>query len=819
MPAQSFKYEHYLNPIINLFNLKKMKKNLRSTKLAHIGAAILLLLFISVNSAFAASISWDNGGGDNNWATATNWSGDVLPGSGDDVFIGSFTVNISTGTFTINSLNIYGSSPTPMLTIASGATLNVITTTGTNDAVQIGGGVIQNSGSFSITSIGDKSGVTLKNGSGTDASILTNMTGATLTVNTTASATAGSAYNGPCINFTQSNATAVFTANGTVTLTPATALKHTALLMQGNSKGALLGSGFTVPTGSYGFFFYQGLEFTIGQAVGVSPTINFSIVGTGVNDTDAMNFSTNSGSTFINYGTINITGTNPNGLVTYHNAVTPLNITNNGTISVNGAFNANGAATLNGASGKDINVFNNNSMSFTNTLSGKSGLSVYSKATLTNSGSFSIVSVGLGINNYSSDVFTLTNDASKTVTINSTGSGALNLASNAANGGANINNNGTMTLISVGGNGIGNASSTLTNGATGILTFNTSIQSTGGSLIPTFINNGNAIMNTGTNTGINANVTFTNNKTLKGTGAITPSTTSLAPSTSEISPGNSSASKIVLSGATNTINGKFSADVNGATTAGTNYDQLDATTAAASVNVGGLTIATTFGYTPTNGDAIVLINTNAGTITGTPTFTPALPAGWAATTTGGQVKLTFTTVLPVKLVSFVGTKEANSNLLTWVTASETNNLGFEIQRKASATTWETLGFVKAEGKPATYKFTDANPVATSYYRLRQLDNDNTESFSNIVAVKQNLNAKLNVSPNPATDFVNVSIPNDGVSSSSSTANVFDLSGKKVISQINNSASFKIDVTSLKKGTYIISLENNGSTFNQKLIKQ
>jgi hypothetical protein len=795
-----------------------MKQTLLNTKgLVRLGTALFLFLIISANSLFAASISWVGGTG-NEWATAANWSGGTVPLAGDDVSIGNFTVNIGSGSFTVNSLELYGNTPTPTLTIASGATLNVITVAGSaKDAVTIGGGMIQNSGTLNITSADDKSGVLFKNGSATTASTLNNLLGGVLTVNTSASSTAGQ-YNGPCINFNQSGATSVFTVNGTVTLTPATAKNHTVFLMQGSSKGALLGSGFTVPTGSYNLIHHQGLEFTIGQISGVSPTINFSALATGVNNPDGIvNLSTYTASTFTNYGTINVSGTTPNGFVTYHSGPTALNFINNGTISFNGAF-SNGAAILNGAVGKDFYVNNNSVMSFTNTATSSVGLQVYGKATLTNSGNLSITGTNVTINCYSSDNFTFINDATKTVTITSTVSGALNFAS--STGATIMNNNGNMTLSGAGGNGIGKAGSIFTNGSTGTLTFNRAIQSTDGVSIPTLVNNGTLVMNTGTSTGINANVTFTNNKTLKGSGAITPGSTALAPSTSEVSPGNSSVSKIILAGSANTLNGKYLADINGVTTAGTDYDQLDATTAAANVDVTNLTIATTFGtFTKTTGDAVVLINTNAGTITGTPTFTPVLPSGWVLTTTGGQVKITYNAALPITLVSFKGTTEANSNLLTWITASEYNNYGFEVQRKTSNDNWEVIGFVKGENKPSTYKFKDGNPVGTSYYRLRQLDNDKTESFSNIVVVKQALSANISVSPNPTSDYLNINIPSDGVSSTSSLVNVFDLAGKKVLSQSNLQSNFKIDVTNLKSGAYIISIENGGNSLTQKIIKQ
>jgi lipopolysaccharide export system protein LptA len=55
----------------------------------------------------AATITWDGGGGTLNWLTPANWSGDVLPGPGDDVIIdaaGSVTITLA-GSASINSLS------------------------------------------------------------------------------------------------------------------------------------------------------------------------------------------------------------------------------------------------------------------------------------------------------------------------------------------------------------------------------------------------------------------------------------------------------------------------------------------------------------------------------------------------------------------------------------------------------------------------------------------------------------------------------------------------------------------------------------------
>lgn len=58
-------------------------------------------------SASAATVTWDGGGGNLNWLTPANWSGDVLPGPGDDVVLDAAGVTTITlaGNATVNSLN------------------------------------------------------------------------------------------------------------------------------------------------------------------------------------------------------------------------------------------------------------------------------------------------------------------------------------------------------------------------------------------------------------------------------------------------------------------------------------------------------------------------------------------------------------------------------------------------------------------------------------------------------------------------------------------------------------------------------------------
>lgn len=122
-------------------------------------------------------------------------------------------------------------------------------------------------------------------------------------------------------------------------------------------------------------------------------------------------------------------------------------------------------------------------------------------------------------------------------------------------------------------------------------------------------------------------------------------------------------------------------------------------------------------------------------------------------------------VLPVRLISFEGwLNAAGLAELHWKTAEETNNLGFEIQKSPDGKNWELLGWVDGAGDSKTgksYQFVDQEFVTTSYYRLRQVDTDDSYTYSRIVCIipeKESLD-RFYVYPNPSReDKVQVQMP-------------------------------------------------------------
>lgn len=92
--------------------------------------------------------------------------------------------------------------------------------------------------------------------------------------------------------------------------------------------------------------------------------------------------------------------------------------------------------------------------------------------------------------------------------------------------------------------------------------------------------------------------------------------------------------------------------------------------------------------------------------------------------------------LPVELVSFTGSVISNKVNLTWKTATEINNRGYNVERSKDSETWNILDFVSGNVNSTSekvYSYTDAQPLqGTSYYRLTQIDlNGQAKSYQAI----------------------------------------------------------------------------------------
>jgi hypothetical protein len=96
--------------------------------------------------------------------------------------------------------------------------------------------------------------------------------------------------------------------------------------------------------------------------------------------------------------------------------------------------------------------------------------------------------------------------------------------------------------------------------------------------------------------------------------------------------------------------------------------------------------------------------------------------------------------VPVELAFFHAMDTDGKVILEWVTATETNNFGFEIQRKKlDNDNWKVIGTVEGKGTTTTphkYSFTDQSiDIGSYYYRLKQIDFDGSFEFSDEIQVE------------------------------------------------------------------------------------
>ncbi|QQS37777.1 MAG: T9SS type A sorting domain-containing protein [Ignavibacteriales bacterium] len=192
--------------------------------------------------------------------------------------------------------------------------------------------------------------------------------------------------------------------------------------------------------------------------------------------------------------------------------------------------------------------------------------------------------------------------------------------------------------------------------------------------------------------------------------------------------------------------------------------------------------------------------------------------GWDWWWTIDNVSIIGTNAVPVELASFTASANDTRVVLDWLTATETNNLGFEVQRK-SGDEFVALGFVDGNGtttEAKNYSFTDSKvPAGKQVYRLKQIDFDGAYEYSNEVevdvAVPKAYSLEQNY-PNPfnPSTIIKYSLPVDA----KITLKVFDVIGQEVMTLLNSSIAsgtheVTFDASNLNSGVYFYTIDAKG----------
>lgn len=219
-----------------------------------------------------------------------------------------------------------------------------------------------------------------------------------------------------------------------------------------------------------------------------------------------------------------------------------------------------------------------------------------------------------------------------------------------------------------------------------------------------------------------------------------------------------------------------------------------------------------------NGTSIKRIEVR--TITNTTVSTVTNTSGWSSGTTIGDIPL------PVELTSFSAITSNNSVKLKWVTATEVNNSGFAIERSKDSQNWQMVSFIKGAGNSngkREYSYVDKVAISTQlYYRLKQVDNNGTFTYSPIVEVKHTLPAEFSLEhnyPNPfnPSTTISYSVPRDA----KVELQVYSVSGQLVSTLVNQhqsagTYSVQFNGNELSSGLYIYQLRAGGMVVTRKM---
>jgi len=184
--------------------------------------------------------------------------------------------------------------------------------------------------------------------------------------------------------------------------------------------------------------------------------------------------------------------------------------------------------------------------------------------------------------------------------------------------------------------------------------------------------------------------------------------------------------------------------------------------------------------------------------------------------------------IPVELSSFTAKTGVNTVLLNWSTATETNNNGFEVERKLKNQEWVTIGFVQGKGTTTeiqNYNYVDDYSLlpyeGTVLYRLKQIDYNGSYEYSEQLAV--------NLTFIPSDYYVSQNYPNPFNPSTTIKytlpvesfvkINIYNALGEiieELVSKVQNSGNYEVtwNAQNYSSGIYYYSFDVNSTDGSQ-----
>ncbi len=172
--------------------------------------------------------------------------------------------------------------------------------------------------------------------------------------------------------------------------------------------------------------------------------------------------------------------------------------------------------------------------------------------------------------------------------------------------------------------------------------------------------------------------------------------------------------------------------------------------------------------------------------------------------------------LALTLTSLKVNVNSNNNVVSWVTENEGNVFAFEIQKSTNGVDFFSFNTVNAlNGTANTYTITDnintGEANKTIYYRIKQINNDNTFSYSTIVIASNTDTKILSLYPNPVVDYFKL-YATDAIKS----VDMYNASGILVQKWVNNQSNTYM-INNSVSGVYFLKIVFENQVQYKKIV--
>ena len=177
------------------------------------------------------------------------------------------------------------------------------------------------------------------------------------------------------------------------------------------------------------------------------------------------------------------------------------------------------------------------------------------------------------------------------------------------------------------------------------------------------------------------------------------------------------------------------------------------------------------------------------------------------------------TTLPVTLKLFDVQKLNSSVKVFWTTAQEINSSYFIVQHSADGISWSDISKQNAAGESlgiANYQMVDNAPApGINFYRLKQVDKDGKATMSAIKSIEFVIGNEVFITPNPATDKINIYFANSN--NSISKISIYQSNGVMVKEFTTTQKSVQVNISAFARGMYIVKILNGLNVITKKVM--